>query len=165
MKPLYELVAQYRELQTLDAEEVDDQTFADTLEALGGEITEKATNVALYYRNLDSFADQVEETAKKLSERAARIRRRGEWLRAYLLNQLRGAGISQIKAPEFTISIRKNLAAVIIGAGAQVPAEFMVQPEPTPPRPDKKLIKEALQAGRVVEGCWLEQGERLEIKV
>lgn len=165
MKPLYALVQQHRALEVLDAEEIDEQTLADTLEALEGEITVKATSCAAYIQNLASFADSVDEASKKLAERAARIRRKSDWVRAYLLNQLKGAGVSKIQAPEFTLSIRKNPMAVMIKPDAVIPAEYMVQPEAPPPRADKKLIKAALEAGTAIEGCSLEQGERLEIRI
>lgn len=73
--------------------------------------------------------------------------------------------MKKIQSPEFTVSVRANPKAVMIAADAILPAEFMVQPPTPPPRPDKAALKEALEAGRTVEGCWLEQGERLDIRV
>lgn len=164
MKPLYQLVTQYRELQALDPEEIDSQTLTNTLEGLGGEITEKATNVAFYARNIESFADQVDEAAAAMADRAKRLREKAKGIRGYLLNQMRGAGITKITAPEFTVSIRKNPAAVQIRPDAAIPQEFMVTPEPPPPSPDKRKIAEALKAGTAIDGCWLEHGERLDIR-
>lgn len=164
MKPLYALIEQYRELERLDVEDIDEQTLAETLEALQGEITLKATNCALYARNIETFADSVEEAAQQMAERAKRLRRKADGVRAYLLNQMRGAGITKIQAPEFTLSIRKNPAAVQINPGAVIPPEYMVQPEPPPPRVDKRKLADDLKQGVIVDGCWLEQSERLEIR-
>lgn len=164
MKPLYQLVAQYRELDRLDGEDVDAETLAHTLEGLGGEITEKATNVAYYVKNLESFADQVEEASKKLKVRAERLRKRSQAIRDYLYNNMKGAGVTKIEAPEFTISIKRNPAAVMIAEDAIVPAEYLVTPPPPPPRPDKMALKHALNSGLKIDGIWLENGERLEIK-
>jgi hypothetical protein len=47
---------------------------------------------------------------------------------------------------------------------AQVPAEFMKQPEPPPAAPDKTAIKAALKAGTDVPGARLVRGQRLEAK-
>ena len=55
--------------------------------------------------------------------------------------------------------------AVVIADGAQLPPQYMTQPEPPPPRPDKAALKAALQAGEVIDGAWLQQGERLEVKL
>lgn len=164
MKPLYQLVTQHRALEALDAEEVDEQTLANTLEALEGEIEIKATSCAAHIQNLDAFAEMVKDASAKLAARAARIQRKSDWLRSYLLNQMRGAGISKIKAPEFTVSIRKNPASVLIGEHAAIPTEYMVQPAPPPARPDKKKLKEALERGTVIDGVALEQTERLDIR-
>jgi hypothetical protein len=164
MKPLYALVEQFRELERLDVEEIDDQALADTLEGLKGEITVKATNCALFARNIETFADTVDEAAAQMAERAKRLRRKADSIRAYLLDQMRGAGISKIQAPEFTVSIRKNPAAVQIAPDAAIPQEYMVVPEPPPPRPDKRKLAEALKSGETIDGVRLEQSERLDIR-
>jgi hypothetical protein len=164
MKPLFALVEQYRELERLDVEEIDEQTLADTLEALQGEITVKATNCALFARNIETFAATVDDAALQMAERAKRLRRKADSIRGYLLNQMRGAGISKIQAPEFTVSIRKNPAAVHIAPDAAIPLEYWVTPEPPPARPDKRKLAEALKAGTAIDGVTLEQTERLEIR-
>jgi hypothetical protein len=163
-KPLYALVEQYRELQTLDPEEIDSQMLNDTLEALGGEIQEKAKNVACFARNIESFADQVDEAAAQMKERAKRLRDKATGIRGYILNQMRGAGITKIQAPEFTVAIRKNPPAVQIKSDAVIPSEYLVKPEPPAPYPDKQKIKDALKAGVVIDGVSLEQAERLDIR-
>lgn len=164
MKPLYELVTQYRELQALDPEEVDGAMLNDTLEALGGEIQEKAKNVAYYARNIESFADQVDEAAAQMKERAKRLREKATGIRGYILNQMRGAGITKIQAPEFTVAIRKNPPSVQIKSDAVIPTEYMVKPDAPPPYPDKRKLADALKAGTAIDGVWLEQGERLDIR-
>lgn len=164
MKPLFQLVADYRHLQEIDPEEIDEQALADTLEGLSGEITIKATNVAYLARNLESFADTVDEAIEAMKKRSEVIRRKADGIRSYLFNSMRGAGITRIQAPEFTISICKNPEAVKIAADAKIPAEYMVKPEPPEPYADKKKLKDALKAGTVIDGVHLEQGLRLSIK-
>lgn len=164
MTHLYQLVSQYRELQALDAEDIDEQALADTLEGLGGEIELKAKNVAYYARNIEAFADTVDDAAAKMADRAKRLRKKAEGVRAYLLNQMQGAGITKIQAPEFTIAIRKNAAAVQIKPEATIPSQYWVTPEPPPPRLDKQKLKEDLKAGVIVDGAYLEQAERLDIR-
>lgn len=165
MKPLYQLVEQHRELERLaDVEDLDEQTVADTLAGLQGDIATKAQSVAAMTLNVEAWAQAAEDASKRLAERATRTRKKAEWLRRYLHENMRAAGIPKIESPEFTVSIRKNPAAVLIAEGIILPAKFMVQPEPPPPRPDKKAIGEALKAGEVIEGCELRQSERLEIR-
>lgn len=165
MKPLYQLVEQHRELERLaDVEDLDEETVRTTLDALEGEIAVKAQSVAAMTLNVEAWAQVAEDASKRLAERAARTRKRAEWLRRYLHTNLQAAGLTRVESPEFTVSIRKNPAAVLIAEGIILPAKFMVQPDPPPPRPDKKAIGEALKRGEVIEGCQLSQSERLEIK-
>lgn len=162
---LYQIAGQYRELETLSvSDDLPPDVIRDTLEGLTGDLEVKATNVAYFTRNLEATADMIEEAARAMQDRAKRLRKRADSVRQYLLYNMQVAGIRKIEAPEFTLAIRTNPPAVVIRDGIELPDEFMVQPEPPPPRPDKKRIAEALKAGRSVEGCWLEQGERLEIK-
>jgi hypothetical protein len=163
-KPLYALVTEYRELERLDVEDIDEQALTETLAALEGEIQMKATNVALFARNIETFADTVEDAGKQMLERAKRLQGRADSVRAYLLNQMKGAGITKISAPQFTISVRKNPAAVMVKPDAVIPEEYMVQPETPPKRLDKVKLAADLKEGVLVDGCWLESGTRLDIR-
>lgn len=164
MTALYQLVAQYRELQQIDAEEISEEVLRDTLDALTGELKVKATNVAMFCQNLDTFAGNCKEAAKRMNDRAAKIQRKADQVRAYLKAMMEAAEITKIEAPEFTLAIKKNPPALVIADGVVLPKEFMMIPPPPPAHPDKQAIKAALKEGRVVEGCRLEQATRLEIR-
>lgn len=162
---LYELVGQHRELERLaDSGEVPAEVIRDTIEALEGDIQVKSISVAQFVRNLEVGADVIEDAAKQMQARAARLRRRAESVKAYLLFQMQVTGITKIEAPEFTISVRNNPETVRIVEGAEIPAEYLVAPEPPAPRPDKPKIKAALKAGGHIDGCYLEAGQRIEIR-
>lgn len=163
---LYELANDYQSLLALaDNGDVPVEAIRDTLEALGGEIEIKAVNVVKFALSLEATADSIEAAAKAMQERANRVRKRSEQIRAYLLFQMQATGIRKITCPEFSIALRANPEAVVIDDHATVPAEFMVQPEPPAPRPDKKALKEALKSGAQIPGVWLQSGERLEVKL
>jgi hypothetical protein len=106
----------------------------------------------------------VREAGKAMLERAGRIEKRAESIRAYMLYQLQFAGVSKIECPWFVIAVKKNPPAVVLDDEAAVPQAFKVQPEPPAPRPDKKAIAAALKAGEDVPGCRLVQSDRLEIR-
>lgn len=169
MSALYEIVAQYRSLETLDAsDDLPADVIRDTLEGLTGELTVKATNVARYILNVESMADAVDGAAKQMKARAERMRKRADSIREYLRVNMQGAGITKIEATEFVLALKKNPPAVIIDNEAAIPDAFKVTPEPPPPplpRPDKALIKKGIQSGLTIAGCHLEQAERLEIKL
>lgn len=165
LTPLYELTNYRRQLERLaDAGEVPPEEIADTLEALEGEINEKAVQVAAFTRNLEATAQAVREAGKAMLARAERIEKRAEGVRNYLLFQMQANSITKIECPYFTLAVRKNPPSVVIDDEAQVPADYLVTPPAPPPRPDKAAIGRALKAGADVAGCRLTQSERLDIK-
>jgi hypothetical protein len=163
--PLYELVRYQTELERLaDSGEVPPEEIKDTLEALDGDIKEKAVQVAAFTRNLDAAAAAIREAGRAMLARAERLERRADGVRNYLLFQCQVAGITKIEAPWFTLAVRKNPPAVVIDNERELPAEFMVQPPAPPPRPDKTAIKAAIKAGEDVPGAHLSESDRLEIR-
>jgi hypothetical protein len=160
---LYQIADEYLlavdKLADLD---LDDQTFSDTLESLSGDMEVKSSNVAMFVGNLEGSAKLIREAAKAQVARADAIERRSERIRQYLLDNMLRTGITKIECPYFVLSVQNNPAKVIIDG--DVPDEFMRQPEPPPPAPDKKAIGEALKTGLTANWAHLEQGKRLVIK-
>lgn len=166
MTPLYELVRYQHELALLaDSGDVPAEQIADTLDALDGDIREKAVQVAAFAENLGASADAIREAGKAMLARADRIEKRAENIRSYLLFQCQAAGISKIESPWFTLAVRKNPPSVVIDDETAIPPEYIVQPPPPSPRPDREAIKRAIKAGTDVPGCHLLQTERLEVRV
>jgi len=162
---LYLIATEYRQaLDTLAESDLDPQTLADTLEGLDGELQPKAVAVAMWARNVDADADAIEAAAKAMQERAKAARAKAERTRAYLLQCMQLAGVERISSPHVVLSVRANPASVEIEDEAQIPAAYMADPKPVPPKPDKALIKRALQDGHEVPGARLARGVRLEIK-
>lgn len=165
MTALYVLAQDYRAAAEKLADlELDEQTIADTLEGLSGDLEVKAVNTAMVARNMQGLAAQIKEAEQAMAARRKALEGRAERLTAYLLSNMQHAGISKIESPHFCLSIKNNPAAVVINEPGLIPAEFMRQPEPPPPAPDKTAIKEAIKAGKEVPGAHLAQGVRLEIR-
>lgn len=165
MTQLYLLANEYRAAADQLADmDLDEQTIADTLESLSGDLEVKATNVAMFCRNLEAAAASIKEAEGAMSARRKAIEKRADNLRQYLLASMQTAGINKIECPYFALSIKTNPPAVVINEPGLIPAEFMRRPEPPPPAPDKTAIKEAIKAGREVPGAHLAQGSRLDIK-
>lgn len=162
---LYLLADEYQlaaaKLADLD---LDEQTIADTLEGLAGSLEVKATNVGMFIRNLEVGAEAIKQAEEKMAARRKFIENRANRIRAYLKDNMLRTGISKIECPYFKLSIRDNPPSVVIDAPELVPADYMRQPEPPPPAPDKKLIAQAIKDGFDVPGARLERGNRLEIK-
>jgi hypothetical protein len=165
MTALYILANEYRAAAERLADlDLDEQTVADTLEGLSGELEAKATNVAMFARNLEATAVAIKEAEAGMAARRKAIENRAAGLRRYLLGAMQSTGISKIETPHMVLSIRNNPESVDIFDAAQVPAEYMRQPEPPPPAPDKTAIKAAIKSGHDVPGAKLTQSQRLEVR-
>jgi hypothetical protein len=159
---LYQLADQYLAAISAIPDDATDEQVHLALAGLQGEITVKCQNVAAYCLNIEAEADAVDGAAKKLKARADTARRRAEGLRAYLFQNMKAVGVSEIKATDgtFKAKIVKNPPAVeILGP---VPAEYeRVIPERR--EPDKAKLKDDLKAGVIIDGARLVQGERLKL--
>ncbi len=162
---LYTIADQYLQdvakLQDLD---LDPQTLADTLEGLTGDMEVKATNVAMFVRNLESLAEQIKQAEATMSARRKAIEQRADNVREYLLTNMQRTGITKIESPYFRISVKQNPASVVITDEAAIPAKYMRQPPIPAPAPDKKELKAGLEFGENIPGCHLEQKKSLLIK-
>lgn len=148
-------------LQDLD---LDPQTVADTLEGLQGDMEVKATNVAMFIRNLESLADQIKQAEATMAARRKAIETRAESIREYLLSNMQRTGITKIESPYFKIALRNNPPSVVVDDPSLIPARYMRQAEPPPPSPDKKEIKAAIEFGEIVPGAHLESKVGVTIK-
>lgn len=165
MTALYLLSQEYREAADKLADlSLDEQTIADTLESMSGDLEVKATNTACVIRNMQALAASIKEAEAAMAARRKALEARAESVTKYLLDCMQHAGIQKIECPHFALAVRQNPPAVVINEPELIPAEFMRQPEPPPPAPDKKAIGDALKAGRDVSGAHLARGYRIEIK-
>lgn len=162
---LYVIADQYLQdvakLQDLD---LDPQTVADTLEGLSGDLEVKATNVAMFIRNLESLADQIKHAEATMSARRKAIEARADAVREYLLTNMQRTGISKIDSPYLHIALRNNPPSVIVDDVTLIPERYMRQAPPPPPVPDKKEIAAALKFGEKVPGVHLETKQTVTIK-
>lgn len=165
MTALYDIAREYREAADKLADlDLPPEAIEDTLESLSGDLEVKATNTAFVIRNLEASAAAIKEAEAQMAARRKAIENRAARVRDYLLANMMVAGIQKIECPFFKLSVRDNPPAVEVYEPGLVPGEYMRQPEPPPPSPDKTAIKEALRAGVDVPGCKLTIGKRLEIK-
>lgn len=159
---LYQISDQYlQDVAKLNELDIDDQTFADTLESLSGELEVKATNVAMFVRNLEASAEAIKQAEDAMYARRKALENKAERLRDYLFQNMQRTGISKIECPYFAITIKKNIPAVVVAPDAQIPDEYWRQP---PRELDKVKIKSDLKAGVVIDGCRLESKLRVDIK-
>lgn len=163
MTALYELATQYRaDLAKLEDMDLDEQTLADTLDSIGGELEAKAVNVIYFCQNLAATATAIKEAEAKMAARRKALENRADALKKYVFENMKFAGISKIECPHFKLSIRDNPASVEVFDQAQLPADYMRE-VPATYTPDKTLIGKALKEGFEVPGAKLVHGQRLNI--
>ncbi|NYT76614.1 siphovirus Gp157 family protein [Alcaligenaceae bacterium] len=164
LAPLYEITGQAREIyEKLMDMDCDDQTIADTIEA-ETDMVEKVQSYGFVIRNMDALETAINVETERLSMRARLIAKRRDALKQRLLEAMVHAGMQKVEHPQFTISVRKNPASVDVFDERQIPADYMTDPKPPAPKPDKRLIKQALQDGADVPGAKLEHGVSLSIR-
>lgn len=165
MPALYEISRDY--MQAMDVltdpdNDIPMDAVADTLEGIEGQLQEKATNVAMVMRNLESAADAIKDAEQRMARRRKAIENRAQWLKNYIKRNMEVAGITRIESPWFVLSVQKNPAAVDIADEAMLPDTF--KHEVTTVKVDKAAIKDALKAGQEVPGAVLVVGTRLMIR-
>ncbi len=165
MSALYQLAADYKEAaERLSESGLDEQTITDTLEGLSGDLEWKAIHLAKIIRNIEAETAAIREAVDDMVKRANTEEAKANRLRKYLKDCLQQADLRKVSCPFFVISVKATPAAVVIDDEKMIPGNWMVWPPLPPPRPNKRLIAEAIKAGEKVPGAHLETGTRLEIK-
>ena len=142
--------------------EIDEETGeilnAEALDALQLAREEKIEGVGLWIKNLQAEAEAVKKEKDAMAERQRRLEKKAESLKDYLAYALHGEKFS---TPRIAMSWRKS-ESVLIPDEALLDDRFvnitMIK------KPDKKLIKDTLKAGREVPGAELVTKQNLQIK-
>lgn len=162
---LYQIANEYRAAaDLLEQLDLDEQTLADTLDGMDGDLTVKLQNTAFVVRNLESLAEQITLAAAGMTGRAKKVKERAEHVKAHILMCMQLAEVQKIETPYFRLSIRKNPASVAIDDERQIPAAYFVDVPAPPPQLSKTLISDAIALGVEVPGARLVQKFRLEIR-
>lgn len=159
---LYELAAQYqRDLEYIQNSDLDEDQAIQLLESMQGAIQEKAKNVAMVIRNMETTVEAIAAAEKEMAARRKSIDRKIDWMKTYLLENMERTGISKIESPYFVIALRDNPESLIIEQDAEIPAEYY---KPQDPVLDKVTLKKDMQLGVIVSGCRLERKKSVRIK-
>lgn len=159
MATLYELTAQARVLyELLQAEEIDEQTYRDTLEAMG--TGEKVESYCQVIKQLSADSVMFNDELNRLKARKKSADNGVERMRGALLTFLKESGNNEVKAGTFTVSTAKTQVAKVIDE-KKIPPEYLI---PQPPMVDKMALKKALKEGAEIEGAELITNEGVRIR-
>lgn len=159
---LYELTAEFRQLLDLAEDpEIDEAVFSDTLEALTGEIEDKAEGYAIVIKELESNRDKFKSEAKRMSETADTFDHRIKRMKSNLLVAMDVIGVRKVQTEHFTVSQVGNGGKKPLAITGDVPEEYKV----FKPETDTQKIRDALEAGQELPFAHLEErGTHLSIR-
>lgn len=156
---LYELSKAYQNLLDMQ-DELDEQTFTDTLETIQDEVEHKAENTAKIIRTMEAEAKALKEEEERLAYRRKSIENRIRRLKDYLLDNLEASGVNKVKGKHLSVRIQKTPPSVNILDEKAIPEQFYVEQQP---KLNKKALIEELKNGGKITGAELIQKRSLRI--
>ena len=132
---------------------------ATDIERLEATYIDKVEGCALYVKDLEALASAIKAEEKALADRRRVLENKARRLREYILANI----IEQrkIETPRVSLSCRTSKAVEVLDVDA-LPDQF-TRTETTV-KPDKRAIKEAIEAGEHVNGAALVVNQNLQIK-
>lgn len=162
---LYEIKDTYLALiEAMESGEIPEEAIADTLEAVEGEFSDKADNIACLHKALKAEAAAIKQEADALASRAKAKMSKADALADYLLGSMQALGKDKLETPRNVLKVTLNPPSVVV---TDEQALFSTRPDlfTTPePIPNKTAIKASLNDGAELVGVELKRGYRLGVK-
>ena len=162
---LYNLTDDYLNLLMLAEDpDVDPQILKDTMEAIGGEIEEKADGYAMVMKELEAQEIALKMEIDRLTNRRLAISNNITCMKRGLESAMRLTGKTKFKTTLFSFGIQKNPPSVVMDEQyiENIPEDYLKYKDP---EIDKKRILADLKAGKDLEGiAHIVQTESLRIR-
>lgn len=162
---LYELTGQYQFLLNLAEDpDTDPNILEDSMEALQGEIEEKADGYAKVMTELKARRFALKGEKERIDERIKTIDKSLDRMSESLKNTMLMMERPKIKTAFFSFSVQNNPAHVVLDEQytENIPERYLVKQEP---KIDRKLMLEDLKAGADLDGiAHLEYDTSLRIR-
>ena len=155
MRPLYEIDNEILQCVDMETGEIVDE---EKLEALEMEREKKIEGIILWRKDLLAEAEMVKAEAQSLQKRAKTCENKAEQLKKYIEHALNG---DKFKTERCSVSYR-SVKSIVIDKPNQVPVDFW-----KPISEDwisKSLIKEAIEAGKEINGAHQEERQSIIIR-
>lgn len=159
MATLYELTAQANALyEMLQAGEIDETIFNDTLEAMGA--GEKVESYCKVIKQLQGDTELYTAEIERLKARKEAAVNGVERMKSALLAFMELSGQDKVKTALFSVSTATT-QAVQITDESKIPCIYLVE---QPPKIDKAGIRQALKDGETVAGAELVNNTGVRIR-
>lgn len=130
----------------------------EAIKELELEREKKIENIALWYKNLISDAEELKKQKEIFAQREKAAKNKAESLKAFLSAYLEG---KPFKCTNVNLTYRKSEAVQCDVDIKDVDDDYLKYAEPTL---DKTKIKEAIKSGIAVKGCYIAENKNLQIK-
>ena len=160
MAKLYELTTGYKNIEYLIEMGESTEELEAVLNSIGGEIEDKAENIAKIIKNNEADIKAFKEEEKRIAERRKTLENDVKRLKEYLYNNMKLTGKTKFKRGTFSFNIDKNPASVEITNADIISSDYKTYTEVL----DRKAILQDLKDGKDVQGAILKQGESLRIR-
>lgn len=162
---LYEITENYRLLFDSfdDCDELSDdeiQAYFDTLEAIEGDFSVKAENIACFIKELNGEVEMLAAELNSLKARKSVKENLVFRLKKMLIDNMQATGIKKIDRPHAKLSLRNNAESAICDIGDKAFERWAVENNATDilkfkPELSKTALKEALKSGKEFPGAHL----------
>lgn len=163
---IYEITEAFRNLLAMaDDPDVDSEAIADTLEAMDGEIEEKADGVARVLCEMNTTIDSMKEQEQRMSKRRKSLESKRDSLKKRLEDMMRLANKTKFKTDSFSFNIQKNggkIPIVVDVETADLPDDYVIITE----KPDTEALRQYMEehGGECEWAHFGEVGESLRIR-
>ena len=142
----------------LTSGEIDEQTFNDTLSAMG--VEEKLESYCKVIRQLEADAEMLKAEKDRIAKKQKTVENSIERMKSVVKKFLKAQGKDKESAGTFTVYLSKSTMVNVVDE-TQVPKEFLI---PQEPKVDKSSILKLLRNDETVSGCVLQENEGVRIK-
>ena len=142
----------------LTSGEIDEQTFNDTLQAMGTE--EKLESYCKVIRQLEADAEMLKAEKERIENKKKTVDNSIGRMKKAVIEFMKASGSTKSTAGTFTVALSTSKATKIVDESI-VPKKYFIKQEP---KSDKKAILEMLKSGAKVKGCELQINEGVRIK-
>lgn len=159
MTKLYDLTSDYKQIiNMVEAGELTKEQVKDHLDLIESDFNDKAVSVIHVSNSLDNDISVLDAEIKRLQAKKKSVENSKERLHDYLRNNMEASGITKIKCPQFSITLKQPAPQLHVVEQELIPDDYMVVK--TSINPDKRKILADLKDGVDIPGCIIVDGKR-----
>ncbi len=166
MATIYEIADKYKFIQQMIEEGADPEVFAEALKAIDGEASEKLESYAMILKNFQSDVDGLETEIKRLQDRKKSTVVKMKKMKQAMSDTLELVepdkdGKKRLKTSKFSFYFTERSSVKVDDVSA-LPSTMIEVVEERKPKMEE--IKQAIEAGKKIEGVSITTNKSLGIR-